>query len=104
MEEQDFWRSLIEKVFPGGASSKESDCNAVTLETLSSVPGWERSSEGVHGKPVQYSCLENPMDKAPWWGTVHSTARSQMRLSDLAHMLIEATKRAENRPKEMKYL
>ena len=94
----------IEKGFPAGASSKESDCNAVTLETLSSISGWGRSSEGGHGKPVQYSCLVNPMDKAPWWATVHSTARSQTRLSDLAHMLIKATKGAENRAKEMKYL
>ena len=104
-----FWRSFdrvyaIEEGFPSGASSKESDCSAVTLETLNSIPGWGRSSEGGHGKPVQYSCLENPMDNAPWWATVHSAARSQTRLSDLAPMLIKATKRAENRAKEMKYL
>ena len=68
------------------------------------IPESGRSAGERNGKPVQYSCLENPMDKAPWWATVHSTARSQTRLSDLAHMLIKATKGAENRAKEMKYL
>ena len=43
--------------FPGGSGSKESACN---VGDLSSVPGWERSSGGGYGNPLQYSCLENP--------------------------------------------
>ena len=35
-----------------------------------------------NGTPLQYSCLENPMDQGPWWATVHGVAKSQTRLSD----------------------
>ena len=34
------------------------------------------------GTPLQYSCLENPMDRGAWWATVHGVAKSQTRLSD----------------------
>ena len=37
-----------------------------------------------HGNPLQYSCLENPVDRRAWWATVHGVAKSQTRLSDLA--------------------
>jgi len=40
------------------------------------VPGWGRSPEGGHGHPLQYSCLENPMDRGAWWATVHRLAES----------------------------
>ena len=40
------------------------------------VPGSGRSSGGGHGKPVQYSCLENPMDRRAWWATVHRVTKS----------------------------
>ena len=33
---------------------------------------------GGHGNPLQYSCLENPMDRGPWWATVHGVAKSQI--------------------------
>ena len=42
------------------------------------VPGSGRSSGGGHGKPVQYSCLENPMDRRAWWATVHRVAELDM--------------------------
>ena len=35
-----------------------------------------------NGTPLQYSCLENPMDRGPWWATVHGVAKSRTRLSD----------------------
>ena len=35
-----------------------------------------------HGNPLQYSCLENPMDRGAWWATVHGVAKSRIRLSD----------------------
>ena len=38
--------------------------------------------EGGHGNPLQYSCLENPMDGGAWWATVHGVAESQTRWSD----------------------
>ena len=43
---------------------------------------WERL-EGA-GNPLQYSCLENPMDKGAWWAAVHGDAKSQTRLSDFS--------------------
>jgi len=46
------------------AVSKESACNA---GNLGSTPGLGRSPEGDHGNPLQYSCLENPKDREPWW-------------------------------------
>ena len=47
--------------FPGRSDSKESACNAGDLD---SIPGFEG-----HGNPLQYSCLENPMDRGGWWIT-----------------------------------
>ena len=44
--------------------------------------GLKTSPEGEHGNPLQYSCLENPMDRGAWWATVHGVAQSQTRLSD----------------------
>ena len=54
--------------FPGGSDSKESVCSA---GDLGSIPGSGRSPGGGHGNPLQYSCLENPMDRgarqaSPW--------------------------------------
>ena len=67
------------KGFPGGSDGRESACN---VEDLVSTPGLGRSSGGGHGYPLQYCCLENPMDRATWWATVHGVAKSQTRLSD----------------------
>ena len=39
------------------------------------IPGSGRSPGGGNGNPLQYSCLENPMDKGAWWATVHEIAR-----------------------------
>ena len=41
----------------------------------------QRRGEG-NGNPLQYSCLENPMDRGAWWATIHGVAKSQTRLSD----------------------
>ena len=35
-----------------------------------------------NGNPLQYSCLENPMDRGAWWATIHGVAKNQTRLSD----------------------
>ena len=47
--------------------------------------GWERSPGVGNGNPLQYSCLENPMDRGPWRATVCGVAKSQTRLSDFTH-------------------
>ena len=46
-----------------------------------SIPGSGRSPGGGRGNPLQYSCLENPMDRGAWWATVHRVSKSQLRLS-----------------------
>ena len=70
--------------FPGGSEIKASACKAVDL---GSIPRRERSPGEGNGNPLQYSCLENPMDGAAWWATVHSVAKSRTRLSDFTHSL-----------------
>ena len=59
--------------------SKDSACNA---EDSGLIPGLGRSSGEGNGNPLQYSCLENPMDKGAWRTTVHEIAKSQIRLRD----------------------
>ena len=54
--------------FPGGSDSKESDCNA---GDLGSTPESGRSPGEGNNNSLQYSCLGNPMDRGPWWPTVH---------------------------------
>ena len=66
------------KGFPGGSDGKEPAYNA---EDLGSFPGLERSPGEQNGKPLQYSCLENSMDRGAWWATIHGVAKSWTRLS-----------------------
>ena len=49
-----------------------------------SIAGLGRSPGGGHGNPLQYSCLENPMDRGVWWATVHGVAQSQTQLKRLS--------------------
>ena len=69
----------IRDVSACGSVSKESACNA---GHLSLIPGLRRSPEGGHGNPLQYSCLENPMDRGAWQAAVYGVAKCQTRLSD----------------------
>ena len=59
--------------FTGGSDSKESACNA---EDPSSIPESGRSPGEGNGNPLQYSCLENPMDRGAWQATAHGVAKS----------------------------
>ena len=59
--------------------------NAGDVRDMNSIPGLERSPGGQNGNPLQYSCLENPMDRGAWQSTVHGVAKSWTRLSNLAH-------------------
>ena len=58
--------------FPFYSAGKESICNA---GDAGFIPGSGRSPEGGHDNPLQYSCLENPMDRGAWQATVHGVAR-----------------------------
>ena len=62
---------------PRGSVGEESSCNARDAGNASSIFGLERSPGGGHGNPLQYSCLENLMDREAWWATVHRVAKSQ---------------------------
>ena len=53
--------------FPSGSYGKESACNA---GYMGSIPGSGRSPGEEHGNPLQFSCLENPMDRGAWCATV----------------------------------
>ena len=56
-----------------------------------SIPGSEGSSGEGNGKPLQYSCLQNPMVRGAWWATVHEVANSQTQLTDKAASLVSRT-------------
>ena len=60
--------------FHGGSEGKASAFNA---GDLGSIPGWGRSPGEGNGNPLQYSCLENPMDREAWWATAHGVSKSQ---------------------------
>ena len=68
--------------FPGGSEVKAS---ASHVGDLGLIPGSGRSPGEGNGNPLQYSCLENPMDGGVWWATVHGVAKSRKRLSDLTN-------------------
>ena len=59
--------------FPGGSASKESACNA---GDLGSITASGRSPGKENGNPLQYSCLENSMEREAWWAAVHEVAKS----------------------------
>ena len=65
--------------FPGGSEGKAPVYNA---GDPGSVPGSGRSPGEGNGNPLQYSCLENPMDRGAWWATVLGVAKSRTRLSN----------------------
>ena len=71
--------------FPGGSDGKESACNA---GDLGSIPGLRRSPGGGHGNPLQYSCLENPMDRGAWQAIVHGVTKGWTRLSDFTFLVV----------------
>ena len=68
--------------FPGGSDGKESAHNA---GDLGSIPGSGKSPGEGNGNPLQYSCLENPMDGGASGATVHRVAKSRTRLRNFTH-------------------
>ena len=71
--------------FPGGIDSKESACS---VGDLGSIAGSGRSPAEGNGNPLQYSCLENPMDGGAWQATVHRVTKSQTQLSNFTSVSI----------------
>ena len=64
--------------FPGDTSGKDPPANAGDTRDVCSITVLGRSLGGGHGYPLQYSCLENTMDRGAWWATVHRVAKSQI--------------------------
>ena len=56
---------------------KNPHANAGDIRDVGSIPGWGRSPAVGHGNPLQYSCLENPMDRGTWWAIVHEVTDRQ---------------------------
>ena len=50
--------------------------NAGDVRDVGSIPGLGKSPGGGHGNPLEYSCLENPMDRRTWWTTIHGVPKS----------------------------
>ena len=80
-----FWNRLTDK----GASRvvlvvKNLPANAGDMGDAGLIPGWGSSPGGGHGNPLQYSCLENPMDRGAWQAAVHRAAKSWTLLKQLS--------------------
>ena len=70
---------LLRWHFQGGSNGKES---AWSEGDPRSIPGLGRSPGEENGNSLQYSCLENSMDRGAWWATTHGVAKSQTQLSN----------------------
>ena len=74
-----FLFSFFFKCFPGGSHGKGSACN---VKDSGSIPGSGKFPGEGNSNPLQYSGLENPMDRGVWQGTVHGITKSRMWLSN----------------------
>ena len=68
--------------FPGVSDGKESACNAGDRGDAGLIPRSGRYPGEGTGYPLQYSCLENSLDRGAWWATVHGVAKIQTQLRD----------------------
>ena len=73
-----FWASQVKTVV------KNPPASAGAVRDRGSIPGWGSSSGGGHGNPLQYSCLENLMDRGAWQATIHRLTKSQTWLKQLS--------------------
>ena len=74
--------------FPGDSVVKNPPANARDTGDAGSIPGSGGSAGEGNGHPLQYSRLENPMDRGAWWPTVQGVAESQTQLSTCAHNVL----------------
>ena len=77
-----FSKNYIVLCFPGDSVVKNPPTNAGDAGNVDSITVLGRSPGEGNGYPLQYSCLENPMDRGDWQATVHEFAKSQTRMSD----------------------
>ena len=83
------WDALQKtKDFPGRAVAKNLSANAGAPGDVGLIPGSGRSLGVGNGNPLQYSCLENSMDRGAWQATVHGVTKSQTQLSIHASVIL----------------
>ena len=82
--------SMFAKGFRSGSVVKNPPANAGDAGDTGSVPGLGRSSGGGSGNPLQYSCLENPLDRGAWRVIVQGIVKSQIWPTNRAHTRIQA--------------
>ena len=68
---------------------KNLPANARGIRDMGSIPRSGRYPGGEYGNPLQYSCLENPMDRGAWWAPVHGVTKSQTQLKQLSLIYIK---------------
>ena len=73
-------RAAVLQRFPGGSAVKNPPASA---GDVGSIPGSGRSPGEENGNPLQYFCLENPMDREAWQAAIHGVTKSRTQLSDL---------------------
>ena len=83
MNATEYYASLRMIDFPGGSDGKAS---AYNVGDLRSIPGSGRSSGEGNGNPLQYFCLENPMDRGASWAAVRGVAKSRTQLSNFTSL------------------
>ena len=72
------WASQVALVVPPATAP----ASAGDIRDTGSIPGSGRSPGGGHGNPLQYSCLDNFMDRGAWWASVHGVTKSRTRPHD----------------------
>ena len=76
---------------------KNLPASAGDIRNMGSIPGLGRFLGGGHGNPLQYSCLENPMDRRAWWVTVHRITKSQTEVTENASIYAHTPARVHAR-------
>ena len=74
------WRDRVSQV---AVAVKNPLANAGDVRDAGLIPQSARLPGGAHGNPLQYSCLESPMDRRIWWASAHRAAKSRIRLKRL---------------------
>ena len=72
--------------FPGGSVVKNLPASIGDTGDTGSIPETGRSPGAGNGNPLQYSCLENPVDRGGWWATVHGVAKESDTTEHITHM------------------
>ena len=81
---QHFYNNIGIRVFQVMLVVKNLPTNAGDVRDAGLTPGMGRSPAGGYGNPLQYSCLENPMDRGAWQATIHGVIKNRTRLKQLS--------------------